>query len=41
MIMLPPYGVMTAHRNGTIFGKTGDLTKVITHALCEINITEV
>jgi len=41
MIMLPICGVSTAHRNGTIFGRTDDLTNVIIHAICEICITEV
>jgi len=41
MIMFLIYGVSTAHRNGTIFGRSGDLTNVITHAICEISITEV
>jgi len=39
--MLPPCGVSTAHRNGTIFGRTGDLTNVTSLASCEITNTEV
>jgi len=41
MIKFLPCGVSAADLNGTIFRRTGDLTNVITHAICEIIITEV
>jgi len=34
--MLPPRGVLTAHRTRTNFVRVGDLTNVITHAKCQI-----
>jgi len=35
--MLPPRGVLTAHRIKIKFGRSGDLHNVITHAKFEIN----
>jgi len=35
--MLPPRGVLTAHRTRTKFGRFGDLPNIIIHAKFEIN----
>jgi len=39
--MLPARGVSTAHRIRTTFGRAGDLSNVIIHAKCEINLYKI